>query len=217
MASHDRKLRDNDARERLRRALPKAPTSNFGGYDNTARALMNDPSPYQEISEVLGNSRRNVDLQSEPGSDQRSRGRNPEGTLLMISFCSVGACQASSTVFLGLYSRVQRTRSNSLGTSTAGRTSPLCGYRGLGSRRSSFSNVTSSVRGRRQPSNRNNGFWCSGSSKCVANPQLCRHEFLEVNLTADSQGFGLTIAENFIGRQSILVIAEIENGGPAER
>ena len=40
---------------------------------------------------------------------------------------------------------------------------------------------------------------------------------MEVNLTADSQGFGLTIAEGFIGRQSILVIAEIENGGPAER
>ena len=106
-----------------------------------------------------------------------------------------------------------------MGASTAGRTSPWHGYRGLGSRRSSFSNVTSdtSLRGRRQLSNRNNGFWSSGSFKSTANAQLCRQEYVEVNLTADSQGFGLTIAESFIGRQSILVIAEIENGGPAER
>lgn len=40
---------------------------------------------------------------------------------------------------------------------------------------------------------------------------------MEVNLTADRQGFGLMIAEKFIGRQSMLVIAEIENDGPAER
>ena len=66
-------------------------------------------------------------------------------------------------------------------------------------------------------SNRNNGFWSSGSLKSSANARLCRQEYVEVNLTADSQGFGLTIAETFVGRQSFLVIAEIENGGPAER
>ena len=73
------------------------------------------------------------------------------------------------------------------------------------------------MRGRRQIASRDNGFWSSGSLKYVVNPQLCRQEFVEVNLTADSQGFGMTIAENFIGRRSILVIVEIENGGPAER
>ncbi len=121
-----------------------------------------------------------------------------------------------SRVFSGLYSKVRRPRSNSLGTSTVGRNSPWSGYRGLGSTRSSFShaNSTASMRRRRQNASRNNGFW---SSKCATNPQLCRQECVEVNLTADSQGFGMTIAESFIGRQSILVIAEIENGGPAER
>jgi ADP-ribosylglycohydrolase len=77
--SEDRKLRDSDARERLRRALPQAPSSNLAGYDNTARALMNDTSPYEEISELIGNSRGNVDLQSEPGSDYRGRTRTTEG------------------------------------------------------------------------------------------------------------------------------------------
>jgi hypothetical protein len=77
--SQDRKLRDDDARERLRRALPQAPNSNFGGYDNTARALMNDTSPYEEISAVVGDSRRNADLHSEPGCDQRTRTRTAEG------------------------------------------------------------------------------------------------------------------------------------------
>ena len=195
LPSQERKLRDSDARDRLRRALPQPPNSNFEGYDNAARALINDSSAYEEISEIIGNTRRNVDLHSEPGSDRNVRARNPEG----------------------LYSKIRRPRSNSLGTSTVGRTSPFYGYRGLGSRRSSFSNVTSSMRGRRQIVSRDNGFWSSGSPKCVVNPQLCRQEFVEVNLTADSQGFGLTIAENFIGRRSILAIAEIEKGGPAER
>ena len=106
-----------------------------------------------------------------------------------------------------------------MGAST-GRTSPWSGgYRGLSSRRSSFSNSNSEsyLRGRRQFPSRNNGFWSSRSLKCTANAQLCRQEYVEVNLTADNQGFGLTIAESFIGRQSVLVIAEIENGGPAER
>ncbi|XP_028397997.1 glutamate receptor-interacting protein 1-like isoform X2 [Dendronephthya gigantea] len=195
----DRRLHDNDPRERLRRALPQAPSGDFAGYDNTRRALTNDSSPYEEISEVIANSRGNVDLQSEPGSDQRSRNRMTEG----------------------LYSKVRKPRSNSVGAST-GRTSPWsgAGYRGLGSRRSSFSNAANSesyLRGRRQFSSRNNNFWSSRSLKCSANAQLCRQEYVEVNLTADNQGFGLTIAESYIGRQSVLVIAEIESGGPAER
>ena len=74
-----RPLNDSDARERLRRALPQAPSSNLTGYDNTSQALMSDSSPYEEISEVIGNSRTNVDLHSEHGSDQRSRGKPAEG------------------------------------------------------------------------------------------------------------------------------------------
>ena len=93
MPSQERKLRDSDARERLRRALPQAPNSNFGGYDNAARALMNDSSAYEEISEIIGSTRRNVDRHSEPGSDHRSRARNTEGTLIndsiLISACEV--------------------------------------------------------------------------------------------------------------------------------
>ena len=84
--SQERRLRDSDARERLRRALPQAPSSNLTGYDNTTRALMNDTSPYEEVSEVIGNSRTNVDLHSEPGSDHRSKGRNPEGIGMLYFF-----------------------------------------------------------------------------------------------------------------------------------
>ena len=82
--SQGRKLHDSDARERLRRALPQAPSSNLATYDNTARALMNDTSAYQEISEVVGNSRTNEDLQSDPGSDYRSRTRTTEGNIFCL-------------------------------------------------------------------------------------------------------------------------------------
>lgn len=85
----DRRLKDSDAREQLRRALPQAPPSSMTGYDNTSQALMSDSSPYEEISEVLGNSRTNVDLQSEPGSDRRFRAKVTEGIVYDFVVCSV--------------------------------------------------------------------------------------------------------------------------------
>lgn len=85
ISGQDRNFTGSDARERLRRALPQAPNSNIAVYDNTAQTLMSDTSPYQEISEVFGNSRTNVDLHSEQGSEHRSRVRTTEGTFLLKS------------------------------------------------------------------------------------------------------------------------------------
>lgn len=189
---------DDDARQRLRRELPRTPSSNIAGYDNTTGAFMSDVNPYQEIADLIGQTRDHVDLNSEPESKQHANSKTTEG----------------------LYAKVRKQRSNSVGPSISqtGRTSPWYGHRCmLGSRRSSFSNSQSPGRGRRQVAPRNNGFWSSGSLQSVGNSQMCRLEYVEVNLTADNQGFGLTIAESFVGRHSILVIAEIECGGPAER
>lgn len=48
--------------------------------------------------------------------------------------------------------------------------------------------------------------------------QLCRMEYVEVNLTADSQGFGLIFSEGFMAQEgNILMIGHIDDGGPAER
>lgn len=187
----------NGGRHCKDRELPETPCSNFKDYDNTSPANITDVSPYEEISEVINQTREHLDLNSEPGSEQ----------------------EAKASAVEALYSKVRKPRSNSIGrcSSLTGRTSPWAGRRTLSSRRSSFSHTESPLCSRRQLMPPNGRFWSSSSLQSVVNTQMCRLEHVEVNLTADNQGFGLTIAESCVGRQSVLVIAEIECGGPAER
>lgn len=120
------------------------------------------------------------------------------------------------TIFFAvLYSKVRKRRSNSLSINTSSRTSPLSGHTELLSRKSSLSNIHSGslLRGRRPGLHRSNG-----SFTCMKHAQLCRMEYVEVNLTADSQGFGLIFSEGFMAQEgNILMIGHIDDGGPAER
>lgn len=200
---HEATGSENSGRQRqLHRILPETPSDNSAGYDNTShvREGLKGFSPYEEISDVISQTKEQIDLKKGPTPEQEAKDKCIEGLYAKVV-------------------KVRKPRSSSIGpcSTSTGRNSPWSSGQRTLSRRSSFSNSESTTCGRRQFVSRHNGFWSSGSLQSVMSNQMCRLEHVEVNLTADSQGFGLTIGESRMGRNTFLVIAEIECGGPTER